>query len=124
MATKLYVGNLSYDTTEEQIKELISKSGSVESVSLITDKFSGRSKGFAFVEMESEEDAKKAISEANGTELDGRAIMVNEARPPRHNRSSGFGYGGDRRPGGGGFRQGNRGGGRGRGGGNRGRSRY
>ena len=127
MATKLYVGNLSYDTTEDQVKELIEKSGAVESVSLITDKFSGRSKGFAFVEMENEEAAQKAISEANGVELDGRTIVVNEAKPPRHSGSnygggrSGFGGGGGR-PGGGGF--GNRGRGNDRGGRGGGRGRY
>ncbi len=88
MTKKIYVGNLSYDTTEEQIKELISKSGSVESVNLITDKYSGKSKGFAFVEMINDEDAKKAIAEANGTELDGRNIKVNEARPPRRRNYS------------------------------------
>ncbi len=118
MATKLYVGNLSYNTTEDQIKELIGKSGSIESVALITDKFSGQSKGFAFVEMENDEDAKKAISEANGVELDGRAIVVNEARPPKHDRG-GFGRG--PRPGGG-FGDRNRGGGFGGGGGGKGRS--
>lgn len=110
MATKLYVGNLSYDTTEEQVKELISKSGSVESVSLITDKYTGRSKGFAFVEMANEEDASKAIAEANGIELDGRKIVVNVARPPTHRSNfSRSGYGGDRRPSGGGFKRGDRG---------------
>lgn len=121
MATKIYVGNLSYDTTEDQVKDLISKSGSVESVDLITDKFTGRSKGFAFVEMENDEDVKKAIDEANGIELDGRTITVNEARPPKKrndfNRGGGFG---DNRRGGGGGR-----GGQGRqGGGGGGRSRY
>ena len=120
MATKLYVGNLSYDTKEDQIKELISKSGSVESVSLITDKFTGRSKGFAFVEMENDDDAKKAMSEANGVELDGRAIVVNEAKPPkkRNDFGGGGGYGDRSRSGSG--RGGNRGGDRG----GRGRSRF
>ena len=129
MGSKLYVGNLSYDTTEDQIKELMSKSGSVDSVSLIMDKFSGRSKGFAFVEMENDEAAKKATTEANGVEIDGRAIIVNEARPPKHSRG-GFGGGGGRPGGGfGGGRGGGGFGGGGRGGrGNdrksTGRSRY
>lgn len=123
MATKIYVGNLSYDTSEDQVKELISKSGSIESINLITDKFSGRSKGFAFVEMANEEDAKKAISEANGAELDGRSIVVNEAKPPRQRNDSdrGGGYGGRPRSGDsrGGYGKGGRGGQ-----GGRGKSRY
>jgi RNA recognition motif-containing protein len=109
VAKKLYVGNLSYDTSEDQVKELIGKSGTVESVSLITDKYSGRSKGFAFVEMATEEEASKAIAEVNGTELDGRNIVVNEAKPPKPR--SNFNRGG------GGFKRNNRsgyGGGRGR----------
>lgn len=117
MATKLYVGSLSYDTTEDQIRELMSKSGAVESVSLVTDKQTGHSKGFAFVEMANEEDAKKAIAEANGVELDGRNIIVNEAKPPKQH--SGFGrpsggFGGGRPGGGSGFGGGRPGGGRGR----------
>ncbi len=83
MTKKIYVGSLSYDTTAEQIEELISKSGEVESVSLITDKYSGKSKGFAFVEMTSEDDARKAIADNNGVELDGRTLVVNEAKPQR-----------------------------------------
>jgi len=116
MTTKLYVGSLSYNTTEEQIKELMSKSGTVESVSVITDKQTGQSKGFAFVEMANEEDAKKAIAEANDVELDGRKIIVNEAKPPKQRSGygrPGGGFGGGR-PGGGG---GGFGGGGGRGGG-------
>ena len=81
MAKKLYVGGLSYDTTESTLKETMSKAGTVESVAIITDKVSGRSKGFGFVEMSSEEEAKKAIEMFNGKELDGRTINVNEARP-------------------------------------------
>jgi len=78
---KLYVGSLSYDTTEDSLKELFSQAGTVSSVSIIIDKISGRSKGFGFVEMSSEEEAKKAVEMFNGKELDGRNIMVDEARP-------------------------------------------
>ncbi len=83
MAHKIYIGNLSYDTTEKQIEELINKSGKVESINIITDKVTGKSKGFAFAEMSSDEDANKAIAEANGVELDGRQIKVNIAKRPK-----------------------------------------
>jgi len=81
MTNKLYVGSLSFDTTEDTLKDLFSQAGTVNSVSIIMDKFSGRSKGFAFVEMSSEEEAKKAIETLNGKELDGRNIVVDEAKP-------------------------------------------
>lgn len=81
MTKKLYVGSLSFDTVENSLKDLFSDAGTVKSVSIITDKFSGRSKGFAFVEMSSEEEAKKAIEMFNGKELDGRSIIVDEAKP-------------------------------------------
>lgn len=81
MEKKLYVGSLSYETTEDSLKELFSKAGKVSSVSVIMDKFSGKSKGFGFVEMSSEEEAKKAIEMFNGKELDGRNIVVDEAKP-------------------------------------------
>lgn len=81
MAKKLYVGGLSYDTTEDGLKEAFAKAGKVESAIIITDKMSGRSKGFGFVEMSSEEEAKKAMEMWDGKELDGRTIKVNEARP-------------------------------------------
>ena len=83
MEKKLYVGGLSYETTESVLKELFSQAGTVSSASVIIDKFSGKSKGFGFVEMSSEEEAKKAIEMFNGKELDGRNIIVNEARPKR-----------------------------------------
>jgi len=83
MEKKLYVGGLSYETTESALKELFSQAGTVSSASVIMDKFSGKSKGFGFVEMSSEEEAKKAIEMFNGKELDGRNIIVNEARPKR-----------------------------------------
>lgn len=102
MATKLYVGGLSYDTTEETLKDTFAQAGTVASAVIIIDRMSGRSKGFGFVEMSTDEEAQKAIETLNGTELDGRTITVNEARPmsPRpfnrgggFNRSSGFGSG-------------------------------
>ena len=81
MTNKVYVGSLSFDTTEDTLKDLFSEAGTVDSVSIVMDKFSGRSKGFAFVEMSSTEEAKKAIEMFNGKELDGRNIVVDEAKP-------------------------------------------
>ena len=81
MTNKVYVGSLSFDTTEDSLKDLFAQAGKVDSVSIIIDKFSGRSKGFAFVEMSSEEEAKKAIEMFSGKELDGRNIVVDEAKP-------------------------------------------
>ncbi|MDP2638759.1 MAG: RNA-binding protein [Candidatus Azambacteria bacterium] len=81
MAKKLYVGNLSYDMTEDALKETFSQAGAVDSATIIKDKMSGRSKGFGFVEMSTEEEAQKAIEMFNGKELEGRALTVNEARP-------------------------------------------
>ncbi len=94
MSKRIYVGNLSYQTTENDLTNLFEEVGQVESVSIITDRDTGRSKGFAFVEM-SNEDADKAITQFNGTEVNGRALTVNEARP-REDRSGGSrgGYGG------------------------------
>jgi len=101
MAKKLYVGSLSYNTTEDGLKDFFSQAGSVVSAAIITDKISGRSKGFGFVEMTTEEEAGKAVETLNGAELDGRTISVAEARPmtDRPARPSG-GFGGR---GGGGF---------------------
>jgi cold-inducible RNA-binding protein len=96
MAKKLYVGNLSYSTTEGNLSELFGTIGEVVSVNLITDRMSGRSKGFAFVEMAEESDAQQAIAEFNGKEVDGRAIKVAEARPQQPRRDS-WGGGGGRR---------------------------
>ena len=90
MTNKVYVGNLSFDTTEDALKDLFAKAGKIDSVSIIIDKFSGRSKGFAFVEMSSEEEAKKAIETLNGKELDGRNIVVNEAKPMEERPSRKF----------------------------------
>ena len=96
MSKKIYVGNLSYQTTEGDLSSLFEQVGQVESVNVITDRDTGRSKGFAFVEMSSE-DADKAITQFNGTEVNGRTLTVNEARP-REERSGnrGGGYGGGR----------------------------
>lgn len=81
MAKKLYVGNLSYGMTDASLKELFAQSGTVESATIITDRMSGRSKGFGFVEMGSDEEAKSAIDTFNGKEVEGRKLTVNEARP-------------------------------------------
>jgi len=94
MTKKLYVGNLSFQTTEGDLDELFAQAGEVESVRIITDRDTGRSRGFGFVEM-SEENAEKAIAQFNGTELEGRALTVNEARP-QANRGGGGGGGGGR----------------------------
>lgn len=83
MAKKLYVGGLSYSTTEEALREGFSKAGAIESATVIIDKMSGRSKGFGFVEFTNDEDADKAIEMFNGKEFDGRTITVNEAHPPK-----------------------------------------
>ena len=81
MAKRLFVGSLSYAVTQGQLEELFSQVGKIESCNLITDKFSGQSKGFAFVEMSTEQEAKEAIAKFNNFELEGRKIAVNEARP-------------------------------------------
>ena len=86
MAKKLYVGNLSYSTTEAAISELFGAIGEVLSVNLITDRMTGRSKGFAFVEMAEHDAAQEAINQLNGREVDGRPIKVAEARPRRDSR--------------------------------------
>ena len=81
MAKRLFIGNLPYNVTQAQLEELFSQVGKIESVNLITDKFSGQSKGFAFVEMTTEEEAKAAIEKYNGYEFEDRKMVVNEARP-------------------------------------------
>jgi RNA recognition motif-containing protein len=117
MAAKLYVGGLSYSTTSETLREYFAQCGTVESASVITDKFSGQSRGFGFVEMATSEEAQRAISELNGKDLDGRKITVNVSNPRTPGSGGGRGPGGPR--GGGGGRPGGGGGGRG-GGGDRG----
>jgi RNA recognition motif-containing protein len=81
MSTKLYVGGLPYSTTDAELSELFSQHGSVASAKVITDKFTGQSRGFGFVEMGTEEEAKRAIESLNGTKLQQRTIVVNEAKP-------------------------------------------
>ncbi|OGZ58944.1 MAG: RNA-binding protein [Candidatus Spechtbacteria bacterium RIFCSPLOWO2_12_FULL_38_22] len=81
MGKKLYVGGIPYTSTEDDLREHFSSAGSVESAAIITDKFSGRSRGFGFVEMSSDDEAKKAVETLNGTEFGGRTLVVNEARP-------------------------------------------
>jgi RNA recognition motif-containing protein len=100
MGTKLYVGNLSYNVTEERLQNHFAQHGTVVSARIITDKFSGRSKGFGFVEMSSDQEAEKAISALNGTDFEGRNIVVSEARPqaPRSPRPGGGGFGSGRPP--------------------------
>ena len=118
----LFVGNLAFDTTEDALRELFSPLGEVAQVRIMTDRDTGKSRGFAFVEMVQDEDAAKAIAALNGKEFGGRALTINEARPKPERSSGGFrpggggggGFGGKRRGGGGGG--GGRDGGRGRGG--------
>ncbi len=93
MTNKLYVGSLSYNTTEDGLKTAFEQAGTVQSAVVIIDKMSNRSKGFGFVEMSTEEEAKKAIDMFNGKELDGRTIIVNEARPMKEQSPQGGGYG-------------------------------
>jgi cold-inducible RNA-binding protein len=116
MSTKLYVGNLAFQTTSQELQELFAQAGTVESASVVEDRETGRSRGFAFVEMSTNEEATAAIDQFNGKELGGRALKVNEAKP-RENRGGGggrgFGGGGGGRGGFGGNRGGGGGGGRG-----------
>ncbi len=111
MSSKLYVGNLSFDTTTQDLEAMFGECGTVESTNIIEDRDTGRSRGFAFVEMSSEEEAQKAIATLSGKEVGGRELLVNEAKP-RENRAGGSGGGGGRGGYGGGG--GNRGGGGGR----------
>ena len=111
MGNKLYVGNLPFSVTEDSLQQLFSQSGKVESATIITDRDTGRSKGFGFVEMSTEQEAADAITKFNGTDFEGRSITVNEARPkaPREGGGGGGGRGGF--GGGGGRDRGGRGGG-------------
>ena len=115
MATKLYVGGLPYSTQEDALKELFAQAGNVVSAVIIMDKMTGRSKGFGFVEMSSDEEAQKAISMFHEQEFEGRKLTVNEARPmearpPRTGGNGGGGYGGGNGGGNGGYGGGSRGG--------------
>jgi len=118
MTMKLYVGNLAFSTSSQDLQELFAAAGTVESASVVEDRDTGRSRGFGFVEMSSKEEGEAAIAQFNGKEVNGRSLTVNEAKP-RENRGGGGGggrggYGGNR--GGGGGYGGNRGGGGGYGG--------
>ena len=93
MGNKIYVGGLPFSTTEGQLEEMFSAHGTVESARVITDKFTGKSRGFGFVEMSSGGEAQKAIEALNGTDLEGRSLTVNEAKP-QEKRSGGGGFGG------------------------------
>ena len=109
MSSKLYVGNLSFDTTTSDLETMFGAHGTVESTNIIEDRETGRSRGFGFVEMSSKEEGQAAISTLNGKEVDGRALTVNEAKPRENNggggnRGGGGGYGGGNRGGGGGSR--------------------
>jgi RNA recognition motif-containing protein len=110
MSSKIYVGGLPYSVTEGQLQEIFSAHGTVESARVISDKLTGRSRGFGFVEMSSGAEAQKAIDALNGTELEGRTLTVNEARPqaPRPGGGGGGGRGGFGGRGGGGGRSGGR----------------
>jgi RNA recognition motif-containing protein len=116
MGTKLYVGNLPFNTTENELQELFAQAGTVQEVMLMQDKFTGKSRGFAFVTMASDQDAQNAVAKMNGQTIEGRALTVNEARP-RESRPPGGGGGGGGRGGGGGGYGGGGGGGGGYGGG-------
>ena len=109
MGNKLYVGNLPFSATDESLRELFAQSGSVGSATIITDRDTGRSKGFGFVEMGSDQEAADAITKFNGTNFEGRTITVNEARPKAPREGGGGGGGGrdrgGRGGGGGGGRQ-------------------
>ena len=127
MGKKLYVGNLSYDVNDADLEQLFAQHGTVQSAQVIQDKMTGRSRGFGFIEMGTDQEAQAAIAALNGKDFGGRALTVNEAKP-REERSGGGGggggrggYGGGGGGGGGGGRGGPRGGG---GGGGGGRNRY
>ena len=124
MGSKLYVGNLSYNSTSSDLEQLFGQHGTVQSAEVIQDRDTGRSKGFGFVQMGSDQEAQAAISALNGQEVDGRALTVNEAKP-REDRGGGGGGGGrGGYGGGGGGRSGGGGGYGGGGGGGGGRKRY
>ena len=113
MSTKLYVGNLAFRTTSQELQDLFAQAGTVQSASVVEDRETGRSRGFAFVEMSTNEEAAAAIDQFNGKDLGGRLLKVNEAKPRENRGGSG---GGRNFGGGGGYRGGNGGGGNGGGG--------
>jgi RNA recognition motif-containing protein len=123
MGTRLYVGNLSFRTTQDELRDLFSQAGNVESVSVVEDRETGRSRGFGFVEMATPEEAQAAIEQFNGKEIGGRNLTVNEAKPKTDRGGGGGGGRGGYGGGGGGGRGGYGGGGGGRDRGDRGGSR-
>ncbi len=126
MGNKLYVGNLSFNTTETDLQDHFAQSGTVSEVQLIQDRLTGKSRGFAFVTMGSDDEAKNAIEQFHGKPLDGRPLTINEAQPREERRGGGGGGGGGSRGGGGGggYRGGGGGGGGYRGGGGGGGGGY
>ena len=97
MSSKIYVGGLPYSTTDAQLQDVFAPHGTVQSARVITDKYTGQSRGFGFVEMSTAEEAKTAIAALNGTQMDGRTLTVNEAKPPESRSGvGGRGFGGDR----------------------------
>jgi RNA recognition motif-containing protein len=96
MSTKLYVGNLAFQTTSQDLQQLFAQAGTVASASVVEDRDTGRSRGFAFVEMSSQEEANSAIEQFNGKEVAGRALKVNEARPRENRGGGGRGFGDNR----------------------------
>ena len=124
MSTRLYVGNLNFRTTGDELREVFAQAGEVENATVVEDRDTGRSRGFGFVEMATSEGAAEAIEKFNGKEFQGRALTVNEARPRTDRGGGGGGYGGGGgRGGGGGYGGGGDRGGRGYGGGGGGRER-
>ena len=107
MSTKLYVGNLAFQTTSQELQQLFGQAGTVQSASVVEDRDTGRSRGFAFVEMSSEEEATSAIAQFNGKEVGGRALKVNEAKPRENRGGGGRGFS-DNRGGGNGGNSGRR----------------
>ena len=105
MGKKLYVGNLTYSMTDGDLQTMFASHGTVQSAQVIMDRDTGRSKGFGFVEMGSDQEAQAAIAALNGKEMDGRTLTVNEARPKPEGGGGGRGYGGGRGGGGGGGRR-------------------
>lgn len=103
MSMKLYVGNLSFQTSSQELEELFANIGTVESATVVEDRETGRSRGFGFVEMSSQEEGEKAIAELNGQEVSGREIKVNEAKPREDRGGGGYGGSGGNRGGGGGY---------------------
>ena len=96
MSTKLYVGNLAFQTTSQDLQELFGQAGTVQSASVVEDRDTGQSRGFAFIEMSTDEEAASAIEQFNGKEVSGRALKVNEAKPRENRGGGGRGFGGNR----------------------------